>query len=223
MPVTCWSIRTAARDTSPRSSITTGTDLIDKWKVFVGSGRSGDRQQRHLPAQDHQHAIRRGAGSISSETYLCIGPFDSKSQAESVLSYLSCRLTRFLILLHKPSQTQRARSTTFVPIQNWTRQWTDEKLYTKYGSDRETRSPSSRSMVRPMEAETMMSNELLPSAPGIAAHDLRLRGHEPAICGPAQGRLHDRGRAEPRCPAVSDLAARQAAVPDRSRRIRHAQ
>jgi hypothetical protein len=26
--------------------------------------------------------------SISSETYLCIGPLDSKSEAESVLSYL---------------------------------------------------------------------------------------------------------------------------------------
>ncbi len=71
-------------------------------------------------------------GSISSETYLCIGPFDSKNQAESVLSYLSCRLTRFLILLHKPSQDTTRKVYTFVPIQNWTKQWTDKDLYTKY-------------------------------------------------------------------------------------------
>ncbi|HEY6347632.1 MAG TPA: Eco57I restriction-modification methylase domain-containing protein [Bryobacteraceae bacterium] len=45
---------------TPRSSITTGTDLIDKWKVYVG--RSGDRQQRYLSSQDHQYAICRGAG-----------------------------------------------------------------------------------------------------------------------------------------------------------------
>ena len=57
-------------------------------------------------------------GSISSETYLCIGPFDSKSQAESVLSYLSCRLTRLLILLHKPSQDTTRKVYTFVPTQS---------------------------------------------------------------------------------------------------------
>lgn len=45
---------------TPRSFITTGTDLIDKWKVYVG--RSGDRQQRYLSSQDHQYAICRGAG-----------------------------------------------------------------------------------------------------------------------------------------------------------------
>ena len=45
-----------------RSSISTGTHLIDKWKVFVGLRCSRDRQQRHLSAQDHQHAIRRRAG-----------------------------------------------------------------------------------------------------------------------------------------------------------------
>ena len=72
-------------------------------------------------------------GSISSETYLCIGPFDSKSEAESVLSYLSCRLTRLLILLHKPSQDTTRKVYTFVPTQEWTRQWTDEDLYAKYG------------------------------------------------------------------------------------------
>lgn len=72
-------------------------------------------------------------GSISSETYLCIGPFNTKSQAESVLFYLSCRLTRLLILLHKPSQDTTRKVYTFVPTQKWTRQWTDADLYAKYG------------------------------------------------------------------------------------------
>ena len=71
-------------------------------------------------------------GSISSETYLCIGPFDSKSEAESVVSYLTCRLTRFLILLHKPSQDTTRKVYTFVPTQDWTKQWTDANLYAKY-------------------------------------------------------------------------------------------
>lgn len=62
-----------------------------------------------------------------------IGPFNSKNEAESVLSYLSCRLTRFLILLHKPSQDTTRKVYTFVPIQKWTKLWTDDDLYMKYG------------------------------------------------------------------------------------------
>ena len=85
------------------------------------------------PQQDHQHAIRRRARDLSVETYLCIGPFDSKSEAESVLSYLSCRLTRFLILLHKPSQDTTRKVYTFVPTAGVDEQWTDEDLYAKYG------------------------------------------------------------------------------------------
>lgn len=72
-------------------------------------------------------------GAISTETYLCVGPFDSQTEAESALSYLSCRLTRFLILLHKPSQHVTRKVYTFVPAQDWSRNWTDDDLYTKYG------------------------------------------------------------------------------------------
>uniref|UniRef100_E6PY73 Eco57I restriction endonuclease n=1 Tax=mine drainage metagenome TaxID=410659 RepID=E6PY73_9ZZZZ len=49
------------------------------------------------------------------------------------MSYLCCRLTRFLILLHKPSQHVTRKVYTFVPKQKWTREWTDADLYKKYG------------------------------------------------------------------------------------------
>ena len=62
-----------------------------------------------------------------------IGPFDSKTEAESVISYLSCKLTRLLILLHKPSADTTRRVYKFVPAQDWGSLWTDEKLYQKYG------------------------------------------------------------------------------------------
>ena len=62
-----------------------------------------------------------------------IGPFASKSETESVLSYLCCRLTRFLVLLHKPSQDTTRKVYTFVPAQKWNRSWTDGDLYKRYG------------------------------------------------------------------------------------------
>ena len=116
-----------------RSSITAGTDLIDSWKVYVGRAAPGTGNRDTYPHRIISTPFVGEPGSISSETYLCIGPFDSKSQAESALSYLSCRLTRLLILLHKPSQDTTRKVYTFVPTQEWTKQWTDADLYAHYG------------------------------------------------------------------------------------------
>lgn len=133
-----------------RSSISTGTHLIDAWKVYVGRAAPGTGNRDTYPHRIISTPFIGEPGTISSETYLCIGPFDSKSQAESVLSYLSCRLTRLLILLHKPSQDTTRRVYTFVPTQEWNRQWTDEQLYAKYGiSDSEI--AFIEKVVRPMD------------------------------------------------------------------------
>jgi hypothetical protein len=118
---------------TPRRSITTGTDLIDSWKVYVGRAAPGTGNRDTYPHRIISTPFIGEPGSISSETYLCIGPFDSKSQAESVMTYLSCRLTRLLILLHKPSQDTTRKVYAFVPTQKWTKQWTDADLYSKYG------------------------------------------------------------------------------------------
>lgn len=118
---------------TPRDSITTGTDLIDAWKVYTGRAAPGTGNRDTYPHRIISTPFIGEPGSISSETYLCIGPFDSKSEAESVLSYLACRLTRLLILLHKPSQDTTRKVYTFVPTQEWTTRWTDADLYAKYG------------------------------------------------------------------------------------------
>ncbi|MCL4857997.1 MAG: Eco57I restriction-modification methylase domain-containing protein [Caldilineaceae bacterium] len=116
-----------------RDSISTSTQLIDKWKLFAGYAAPGTGNKDTYPHRIISTPFVGEPGTISSETYLCIGPFDSQVEAESALSYLSCRLTRLLILLHKPSQHVTRKVYTFVPIQEWTRQWTDEDLYAKYG------------------------------------------------------------------------------------------
>lgn len=116
-----------------KKSITSGTDLIDKWKIFVGRAAPGTGNRDTYPHRIISTPFIGEPESISSETYLCIGPFNSKNEAESALSYLTCRLTRLLILLHKPSQDTTRKVYTFVPAQEWTKQWTDAELYKKYG------------------------------------------------------------------------------------------
>ena len=116
-----------------RDEIETGTELIDKWKIYVGRAAPGTGNRDTYPHRILSTPFIGEAGSICSETYLCIGPFDTKAEAECALSYLTCRLTRLLILLHKPSQDTTRKVYTFVPKQEWTKRWADEDLYAKYG------------------------------------------------------------------------------------------
>lgn len=74
------------------------------------------------------------------------------------MSYLGCRLTRLLILLHKPSQDTTRKVYTFVPTQEWNRRWTDQDLYTKYGIS-EAEIAFMEKVVRPMELDADTGNE----------------------------------------------------------------
>ena len=111
--------RSGGKGYMPRDSVMIGMNLIDKWKVFVGFAAPGTGNKDTYPHRIISTPFIGEPGSISSETYLCIGPFDSKTEAESALSYLSCRLTRLLILLHKPSHnTTRKVYTGSIPEWN---------------------------------------------------------------------------------------------------------
>ncbi|MCI6205510.1 MAG: Eco57I restriction-modification methylase domain-containing protein [Corynebacterium glucuronolyticum] len=130
--------------------IRAGYELIDCWKLFVGRAAPGTGNKDTYPHRVISTPFLGKPGEISSETYLCIGPFGSEPEARSALSYLKCRFTRFLILLHKASQDTTRKVYSFVPQQTWDREWTDEMLYTKYGiTDEEI--AFIESIVRPME------------------------------------------------------------------------
>ena len=151
---------------TPRSSITTGASLIDTWKIFVGRAAPGTGNRDTYPHRIISTPFVAGPGTISSETYLCVSPFKTREEAESALSYLSCRLTRFLILLHKPSQDTTRKVYTFLPVQSWTRTWTDSDLYYRYGlSDDEI--AFVEKIVRPME----LASDLLGTVSVNAADD----------------------------------------------------
>ena len=133
-----------------RDEIPSGHNLIDSWKVYVGRAAPGTGNKDTYPHRIISTPFIGQPASICSETYLCIGPFDTEQQTENVLSYLSCRLTRLLILLHKPSQDTTRKVYTFVPTQDWSRPWTDQDLYAKYGLTAEE-IHFVESIVRPME------------------------------------------------------------------------
>ena len=60
---------------------------------------------------------------------------------------------RFMVLQVKNTQDAPKRVYQFVPIQDFTESWTDEKLYKKYGLTQEEIN-FIESMIRPMELES---------------------------------------------------------------------
>lgn len=142
-----------------RDQIETGIDLIDKWKIYIGRAAPGTGNRDTYPHKILSTPFIGEPGSVCSETYLCIGPFESQAKAESALSYLTCRLTRMLILLHKPSQDTTRKVYTFVPKQTWDKQWTDEVLYSKYGIS-QTEKEFIEKVVRPMDISTDLFGEV---------------------------------------------------------------
>jgi site-specific DNA-methyltransferase (adenine-specific) len=142
-----------------RSEIETGTELIDKWKIYIGRAAPGTGNRDTYPHRILSTPFVGEPGSICSETYLCIGPFETQVEAESALSYLTCRLTRLLILLHKPSQDTTRKVYTFVPTQTWDRKWTDSDLYAKYGIS-QSEIDFIEKVVRPMDLNTDSLDEV---------------------------------------------------------------
>lgn len=141
-----------------REKITNGRDFVDSWKLFVGFAAPGTGNKDTYPHKIISTPFLGEPGQVSSETYLAIGPFNSRAEAESALSYLSCRLTRFLIQLHKASQNTTRKVYTFVPKQDWTTIYTDEDLYAKYGLTDDDIAFIEK-IVRPMDLATDTDDE----------------------------------------------------------------
>lgn len=142
-----------------REDVPAGKDLIDKWKIYIGRAAPGTGNRDTYPHRILSTPFVGVPGSICSETYLCIGPFETQVEAKSALSYLTCRLTRLLILLHKPSQDTTRKVYTFVPTQTWDRKWTDSDLYAKYGIS-QSEIDFIEKVVRPMDLNTDSLDEV---------------------------------------------------------------
>ncbi len=129
--------------------ITTNKELVDKYKVLIPRAGSGSDKFPHSilgkPFVPPLH-------SASTETYVAIGPFSSKDEAKNVQSYISTQFFRFLVMLVKPTQDALRKVYSLVPIQDFTENWTDEKLYKKYGIN-EQEIEFIESLIRPMELD----------------------------------------------------------------------
>lgn len=130
-----------------RKDIKQNTEWIDKYKVYI-SRAYGERG--NFPYLIIGKPFIGGSGSVCSETYLVIGPFDDKETCKNIISYMTTKFFRFFVLLLKNTQDATSKVYSLVPMQDFSRTWTDSDLYAKYGlTDSEIAFIDS--MIRPMK------------------------------------------------------------------------
>lgn len=130
-----------------RADITKSKQWIDKWKVFIPESGSGSDA---FPHPILGKPFIGEPGTACTETYLVIGPFSNKAECENVISYISSKFFRFLVLLKKPSQHATSKVYTYAPVQDFSSPWDDEKLFNKYGITEEE-AAFIDTLIRPMD------------------------------------------------------------------------
>ena len=113
-----------------RKDIAVNPDWIDEWKVLMTAvqGTSGAVETKFL-----SKPIIAGPGAACTETYLVAGHFEAKEEATNYAKYLRTRFVRFLVSLRKATQHATRDVYAFVPDLPLNKEWTDTKLYKRYG------------------------------------------------------------------------------------------
>ena len=133
----------------PRINISKFTEMINEYKLFIPAAGSGSDS---FPHPILGRPFFGDKGTICTETYVVIGPFGSRTECDNVITYIQSRLFRFLVMLRKPTQHALRKVYSFVPLQDFSKPWTDAELYAKYGlTDEEI--AFIESMIRPMGDE----------------------------------------------------------------------
>lgn len=120
---------------------------LKRWKCFVSVvyGERGD-----FPYFVIGKPFVGEPDSCCTDSYLSIGGLRSKSEIQNLMSYMRTRFFRYLVLLLKNTQIAPKKVYSFVPMQDFSKPWTDAELYKKYKlTDQEVE--FIESMIRPME------------------------------------------------------------------------
>lgn len=123
--------------------ITNNIDTINKYKLFFTTSYSTN-------AINPPKVIFGAPNEVCTETFLLIGPFDTEEEQKNCNSFIETSL--FKVLLYFGKGTMQVNKSVFglIPLQDFSKPWTDEELYAKYGLD-EDEIGFIESMIRPME------------------------------------------------------------------------
>lgn len=107
------------------SAITSNRDAIDKYKLFFTTSYS-------TGAINPPKVIEAIPNEVCTETFLLIGPFESKEEQQNCLSYIETKFFKFLLYFGKGTMQVNKAVFGLIPMQDFKKKWTDEDLYKKY-------------------------------------------------------------------------------------------
>ena len=118
-------------------------------------------------------------GSVCSQTYLVIGYKPDKhnftrEECFNIISYIRTRFFRYMVSIKKRTQDNPSGVFQFVPLQDWSKPWTDAELYKKYNLSKEE-IDYIESMIKPMGEEALFNTDELIN-PEFANFDLLEHG-----------------------------------------------
>lgn len=132
---------------APYDKITKGHDMIPWHKIYINMAGSGSDS---FPHQILGKPFYGEPNTICNQSYLVIGPFKNKDECENAMSYIATKFFRFMVLQKKNAQHAMRGVYQLVPMQDFTKSWTDEELYKKYRLT-EDEIAFIESMIKPME------------------------------------------------------------------------
>ncbi len=116
------------------SRITSGLDIVDKWKIIVSKVSF---EHAGTPDKNNQMRVlsviqKLPPHSACTESYLVVGSFDTEEEADKLMSYLKTKFVRFLIMQMLASMNMSKASYTYVPAFTKDTRVTDQELYKQY-------------------------------------------------------------------------------------------
>ena len=129
-----------------RNEVSLHKEWIDKYKIIMPKAAEDGLLPGKVIGTCHVIPPK----TCCNGTYIVVGPFKDKSECNNVKSYLYTKFARFLVGMKKMTQDLKDQTFALVPLQDFSRPWTDADLYAKYGlTDDEIQ--FIESMIKPME------------------------------------------------------------------------
>jgi site-specific DNA-methyltransferase (adenine-specific) len=128
-----------------------GFNLISKNKVVISKTASEHAGQKDSFGKKKvlSKIEIMPQNSVCSETYLVVFASDNDEEVQNVKNYLSTKFVRFLLSCVASTQNLTKESFMFVPVQDFSKSFSDQELFRKYDLSQEEIS-FIENMIKPM-------------------------------------------------------------------------
>ena len=115
-----------------KAELLKGHNFLGKHKLFISKADGAAGQIGNpIPARIIGKSVLGEVNDVCTETFLVVGPFKSKTEAENVQAYMQTKFFRFLVGSRK-NKNMTQSTYDFVPCVDFDRVWTDKELYEEF-------------------------------------------------------------------------------------------